>query len=426
MKTTRAWLGAGLILAVPLMIDCGGMKGIPGAPKMPDVPGAPGACPANIADADALMNANFGLEGELEGKTKAALAAGADLQKIAADLEADVATACGTLAKDLGASDADIKPKEDGPGKKAEAACNAAVKILGEVKAKAGVKFKVEVKPPVCSASVNAMADCAGKCDAKIKPGEAKVTCEGGKLSGKCDAKCEGSCDVEAGAKCEGTCGGNCKGDCSAEISGKCEGTCNGKCDGKDSKGKCAGTCEGKCAGGKVDAQCKGECKGECDATCTVEAKGECKGTCEGKCSVEFKEPKCSGEVKPPEMSAECKAHCNASVNAKLECKPAMVTAKIETSLDAVAAAKLKAALEKDLPPLLKITLGMKDKLAGIEANVKASLEGVKSAVTAGGSAALKVGGCFAASLDAQAKASASINVSVKASASASGSASAG
>src|SRR5450432_42978 len=366
MKTTRAWLGAGLILAVPLMIDCGGMKGIPGAPKMPDVPGAPGSCPANIADADALMAANFGLEGELEGKVKASLAAGADLQKIAADLEADVATACGTLAKDLGASDADLKPKSDGPGKKAEAACDAAVKLIGEVKAKAGVKFKIDVKPPVCSASVNAMADCAGKCDAKIKPGEAKVTCEGGKLSGKCDAKGEGSCDVEAGAKCEGTCGGTCKGDCSADITGKCDGTCNGKCDGKDSKAKCAGTCEGKCAG-KVDATCHGECKGECDATCTVQAKGECKGTCSGTCSVEFKAPKCSGEVKPPEMSAECKAHCNASVNSKLECKPARVDVKIEGTANAEAANKLKLAFEKDLPALLKVTLGMKGKLEGIE-----------------------------------------------------------
>src|SRR5450432_2640299 len=215
MKTTRAWLGAGLILAVPLMIDCGGMKGIPGAPKMPDVPGAPGACPANIADADALMAANFGLEGELEGKTKAALAAGADLQKIAADLEADVATACGTLAKDLGASDADLKPKEDGPGKKAEAACNAAVKMHGEDKVKAQDKFTLDIKPVVCNAWVSAMADCAGKCDATVKPGSAKVTCEGGKLSGKCDAKCEGTCTVDAGAKCEGTCGGTCKGECS-------------------------------------------------------------------------------------------------------------------------------------------------------------------------------------------------------------------
>ncbi len=425
-KTSRAWLGAGLILAVPLIVDCGGMKGIPGAPKMPDVPGAPGSCPANVADADALMAANFGLEGELEGKVKASLAAGADLQKIAVDLEAEVATACGNLAKDLGASDADLKPKSDGPGKKAEAACDAAVKMIGEVKAKAAGKIKVEVKPPVCTASVNAMAECAGKCDATIKPGSAKVTCEGGKLSGKCDAKCEGTCDVEAGAKCEGTCGGTCKGDCSADISGKCDGTCNGKCDGKDSKAKCAGTCEGKCTGGKVDATCHGECKGDCDATCTVQAKGECKGTCSGSCSAEFKEPKCSGEVKPPQMSAECQAHCNASVNAKLECKPALVTVVASGSVDAAAAAKLKLAFEKDLPALLKVTLGMKGRLEGIEGSVKSSLEGAKAVVTSSGSAALKVGGCFAASLKAQADATASINVSVKASASASGSASAG
>lgn len=422
-KTSRAWLGAGLLLAVPLIVDCGAMKGVPGAPKMPDLPGG---CPANVADASAIMSANFGLAADLEAKTKGSLAAGADLQKIAADLEADVQAACSNLAKDLGATDADLVPKVDGPGKRAEAACNAAVKIMGEAKAKAGGKIRVDAKPPVCRASINAMADCAGQCDATIKPGEAKVTCEGGKLSGKCDAKCEGTCDVEAGAKCEGTCGGTCKGECSAEISGKCDGTCNGKCDGKDSKAKCAGLCEGKCTGGKVDAACKGECKGECSATCTMQAKGECKGTCSGSCSAEFKEPKCSGEVKPPEMSAECKAHCNAQVNGNVECKPAVVSVHAEGSADAAAAAKVKAAFEKNLPALLKVTMGMKGRLDGIQASVKNSLEGAKSVVTANADAALKVGACFAASMKAQAEASVQINVTVKASASASGSATAG
>jgi len=411
-----------LFLAIPLLVDCGAMKGIPGAPKLPDLPGG---CPANVGDASAIMSANFGLQGELEGKAKAALAAGADLQKIGADLEAEVAVACGNLAKDLGATDADLKPKEAGPGKNAEAACNAAVKLMGEVKAKVGAKLKLDITPPVCKASVSAMADCAGECDATIKPGSAKVTCEGGKLSGKCDAKCEGTCDVQAGAKCEGTCGGTCKGECSADISGKCDGTCNGKCDGKDSKGKCAGTCDGKCAG-KADATCKGECKGECNATCTVQAKGECKGECSGSCSAEFKEPKCSGEVKPPEMSAECKAHCNAKVNSNVECKPAVVTVKAEGTANVEAFTKLKTALEKDMPALLKVTLGMQGKLEGISASVKASLEGAKAVVTANGDAALKVGACFAASIKAQAEASVQINVSVKASVSASGSAKAG
>ncbi len=421
---------AAALLASPLLMDCGkkgadGGPAIPGGDKLPGGGGLPGGCPANIADAQAVMAANFGLEGELEGKVKASLAAGANLQKIAVELEAEVATACGNLAKTLGATDADLKPKEDGPGKKAEAACAAAVKFVGDVKAKAKGTLKVDVKPPRCSASMNAMAECAGKCDANVKPGSAKVECEGGKISGECSGKCEGECTASAGAKCEGTCSGECSGECSADISGKCDGNCEGKCDGKDTKGKCAGTCEGKCKG-NAKATCNGTCKGTCSASCTMQAKGECKGECSGKCDVEMKAPKCSGEVKPPEMSAECKANCNAEVSGKLECQPASVMVKIDGAADAQAAAKLKAALAKDLPAILKVTMGMKGKLENVAASVKGSLEGAQAAVTSGGDAALKVGACFASSIEAQAKASVSIDVSVKASASASGSASAG
>jgi hypothetical protein len=412
-----------IVASVPLLNNCGKMPG--GIPGAPNLPGVPGSCPANIADASAIMSANFGLEGELEGKVKAALAASANLQAISAEVEGEVVTACSNLAKDLGAKDDDLKPKEDGPGKKAEAACNVAAKLVGDFKAKAKGKVVVDVKPPKCEASLDASVDCAAKCDAKVKPGEVKATCEGGELSGECGAKCEGKCTVEASANCEGTCSGECKGECSAEISGKCDGTCEGKCDGKNSTGKCAGTCDGKCKG-KADAQCSGTCKGSCSASCEMQAKGECKGTCSGKCSVEMKAPKCSGTVKPPEMSAECKANCDAEVNGKAECKPATVFVKVEGAADAEASMKLKAALTKNLPGLLKVSIGMKSKLESAVGSVKVAVEGAQAAVTSGGDAALKVGGCFAASLEASAKASVSINVSVKASASASGSASAG
>jgi hypothetical protein len=139
-----------------------------------------------------------------------------------------------------------------------------------------------------------------------------------------------------------------------------------------------------------------------------------------------MKAPKCSGEVKPPEMSAECKANCDAKVSGKLECTPASVTVKIEGAADAAAATKLKAALEKNLPALLKITMGMKGKLEKVTANVKATVEGAEATVKAGGASALKAVGCFAGSLKAQADASVQINVSVKASASASAEAGAG
>jgi hypothetical protein len=400
-----------LMVASVGLVDCG--KG-----GMPGMPGGPGGCPADTSSAEAVMSGNFGLDAQLEGKVKAALAAGANLQAIAAEVETEVATACGNLAKDLGAED--IEPKEEGPGKKAEAACQAAVQAIGSLKAKAKGSLKAEVVPPKCSASMSAMADCAGRCDATVKPGSAEVKCEGGEISGKCEGQCKGSCTVEAGAQCEGSCGGQCDGACEGEISGKCEGTCKGKCDGKDSTAKCAGTCDGTCEGGKAKATCKGTCKGSCDASCTMQAKADCKGECSGGCSVEIKEPKCSGEVKPPEMSAECKANCDAEIQGKVECVPARVSIRLEGAADAQAGAKLKAALEKNLPALLKVTLGMKGRLEGVAANVKSSLEGVKAAVSGGGAAALKVAGCFAASLKAQADASVQINVSVKASASAS------
>jgi hypothetical protein len=416
-KVSGPVLSTMALAMTPLLMDCGG--GIPGAP------GLPGSCPANIADASAIMKANFGLQGELEGKVKAALAAGANLKNLAVEVEGDVSTACGNLAKDLGASEEEIAPKEEGPGKKAESACNAAVAALGKLKASAKGKLAVKVVPPKCSASMNAMAECAGECDATIKPGEAKVSCEGGEISGTCEAECKGDCTVEAGAECSGTCGGTCEGACEANFSGKCGGNCEGKCDGKDTKGACAGNCEGKCDA-KSSGSCGGSCKGKCSASCTMKGQASCKGTCSGGCSVEMKEPKCSGEVKPPEMSAECKANCDAKVSGKVECVPAQVAVNIEGAADASAAGKLKAAIQANLPAILKVTLGMKGRLEGAMANVKASIEGVTAAVKGGGQAALKVGGCLAASLKAQAEASVSINVSVKASASASGEAGAG
>ena len=122
-------------------------------------------------------------------------------------------------------------------------------------------------------------------------------------------------------------------------------------------------------------------------------------------------------------MSAECKANCDAEVNGKAECTPATVFVKVDGAADMEAATKLKAALTKNLPALLKVSMGMKGKLESVTASVQTAVEGAKAAVTSGGDAALKVGACFASSLEASAKASVSVNVSVKASASASGSA---
>lgn len=410
------------MLASPLLMDCGALpKGLPGPAG--DLAAA-GSCPE--LNAEALANLDFAKEfkisAEAGAKLKAGVLASVEIKEFAAKIDADLKGACGGIAADLG---------DKTEFKSGEEACKAAAKAMGDFKAKIGANAKIAlaVKPPVCRADMGVMADCAAKCDAKVSGGSAKVECEPGKLSGSCEAQCEGSCDVEAGAACNGECSGK----CDAQMKGTCSGKCDGKCDGKDSKGaSCAGTCEGKC-----DATVQGECKGKCGGSCKLKAGAKCEGTCSGKCSAEMKAPKCNGEVKPPEMSAECKGQCDAKVSAKAECTPASVGLSITGAADAKAAEQFKATIEKNLPIVLKVAIGLATSAPKVAISGKAAVEGVQASVTeiaksAGASAAM-VGGrltnCFAGTfkgaIDGAASIQANVNVSVdvKASASASGSA---
>jgi hypothetical protein len=410
-------------LSAPLFLNCGSMPKVPGAP---DLPGVPGACNLDTSSAEAIGKFDFAGEFKLDAtasaKLKNGITAAVELKAFADAIDADLKTACGGLATDLG------KP---GEYKSGEEACKAALSAMGEVKAKIGAsaKLALDIEPPKCGVEMTAVADCAAKCDATVTPGSAKVECEPGKLQGECSAKCKGSCEMSAAASCTGTC----QGSCDATFSGTCGGKCDGKCDGKvmDAKanGQCAGKCEGKC-----EAQAHGSCGGKCGGSCQITGEAECKGTCSGGCSVEMKAPKCTGEVTPPKMSAECKAHCDASVSAKAQCTPARVALKIEGAADAKAAAQYKAALEKNLPLVLKIAVGMGDRAAKMAANVKVVVEGVQGSVEGAVKASPMIGAkltaCVAApfkgAFDAAASVKANVNVSVdvKASATASGSAS--
>jgi hypothetical protein len=388
-KRVVTWPVLVAMLASPLLMNCGSL------------PGA--GCKGDFKDPSSIAKLSFGLSADVEGKVKAALEAVANVQALAVSLEADVQTACMGLAKDLGAKDDELKAA----GKDTAKLCDLAVKMIGTAKAeaKAAGKLTISAAPPVCGVSVDAAAECAASCDASVKGGSAEVKCEGGEMSGACDAECSGSCDVSAGGACEGTCEGS--------FSGTCEGDCEGTCDGADAKGKCAGKCEGTC---------KGTAKGTCKGSCKLAAKAKCSGTCSGSCSVKFKEPKCSGNIVMPKVKAECKGQCDAKLDAKVTCSPPAV--KITFSGDAKAGAKLGAALEKNLPLLLKVVKGMAVKATAAVAKVGKAVADVKGALN--GQALLKAGGCLVAGLKAQVAASASINVSVKASASASGSASSG
>jgi hypothetical protein len=417
-------------LAAPFMANCGGaMPSVPGAPA-----GGPGGgggllgsvagnCP-DMAKVEAIesfdFEKEFKLKADVAAKIKAGTAAAVEMKALSDKIDGDLKVACGNLAHDLGAQ---------GDYKDGQEACKAASKAIAEVQAKFGAsaKVKLEASEPHCGVDVHAYGECAGHCDATVKPGSAQVKCEGGKLQGQCSGKCQGECEASAAAACTGECHGS----CDADIKGQCSGKCGGKCDGKvmDAKanGKCDGTCEGKC-----DAEIRGECKGKCGGECKISGQAECKGTCSGSCSVEMQAPKCTGKVEPPQMSAECKAKCDASLQAKAECTPPHVVVRVVGAADAQAEAKFRAAIEKDLGAVLKVAVGtgkaavqLADNLEVVVKGVEASLSGAGDPVTVGRLTAC-VEKPFKGAFDAVASVKASVNVSVNVQASASGSAKAG
>lgn len=424
--TKRFWRNVALpivmgALAAPFMVNCGSL------PKVPGVPGIPGAggCP-DTSSVEGIAKFDFAKEWNIQAdvstKLKSGVIAAMELKAFADKIDGDLKGACTQIATDLG---------QTGTYANADAACKAAITGMGAVKAKMGAsaQLALDFVPPKCGASMKVMADCAGHCDASVSGGQAKVECEPGKLEGTCSGQCDGSCDMSAAATCSGTC----QGSCDATFSGTCTGNCNGKCDGKNASGSCSGKCEGKC-----DAGAKGTCGGKCGGSCQMKAAASCQGTCSGKCSVEMQEPKCTGEVTPPKMSADCKARCDSEVSAKMECTPGTVALRITGAADANAAATFKAAIEKSLPVVLKVAIGLGERSVKIAGQIKDVVGGVQGAVEgsikAGGAAgamtAARVGACFSGqfkgALDAAGsiKGNVDVSVNIKASASASGSAS--
>lgn len=400
-------------LSSPLLVNCGAVpKGM--LPEgVSDVADAAGGC-------DGMKSGDFAsldLKGDAKGNAKVVgfLEASFSLQKVSAEMDAELSAGCSEIGKGLGMGEDELK------GDTEKVCGGVAAKIQAAMKANAEAKITVEFEEPRCHVDVSAMQECFAKCDAAIQPGELKASCQGGEISGSCDAKCEGSCSVEAGAQCTGTCKATCSGKCEANFSGTCGGNCDGKCDGKNAKGKCAGTCEGKCDA-QAQGSCGGQCDGKCSASCEVKGAAKCEGTCSGGCSAEMKAPKCSGDFRPPKVDATCQTNCGAKGAATAKCDPPnlRIVAKGKASTDAQ---KVVAALQAGLPAVVKVQLGMSKKVLQAANNVKGAGAAMgDAAISAGGKAVA----CVKAAVDATVNASASVNVSVKASASVSGSAKAG
>jgi hypothetical protein len=361
-----------LMLVVTALPHCGNppAKRGGGASSPPDTtPGAaaPGKCP-DITSADAITKqdfaAAFGINAEAALKLRAGAATAVELLSFAGQIDKELRTACAGIAKDLGA---------EGEPKDGTEACNLAIKAINDTKAKLGPKaqFGLVVKPPVCTSDPAAFSDCAKKCDPKAA--EAKVDCDPAKGSGECGGKCEGPCEAKAAVKCDGECNGACEGD----VHGQCGGACKGKCDGKPTGAgmSCAGNCDGKC-----DANMKGICAGKCSGSCAPKAKAACDGTCTGKCDAEMKSPKCVGDLKAPDLNADCKAGCDEKMGTSMSCTTA--TASLVVSLDDKLAKDLTATIAKNLPAVLRVSVGLGDRASRAALNGKAVVEGVQASAS--------------------------------------------
>lgn len=171
------------------------------------------------------------------------------------------------------------------------------------------VQVEMRAQPPRCEARFEAYADCAARCDVNVEPGQVEMACTGGEIRGGCSGTCSGQCAVDVEAACAGTCEGACDGTCSARAA---DGSCAGRCD---------GTCHGRCVA-QASAQCTGECRGSCD--------------------VEWVEPHCTGHYEPPRVSAECRAACEARVDASMQCEPGQAELAVTGGPDAEAQARIE------------------------------------------------------------------------------------
>ena len=323
---------------------------------------------SSVADAQAAVcctefKAGGTVDVKIGGGAEAnvAVQAVADFAGIAAAGVDDITTACRNIATDLDADKTKSDAAEQTVDKrdKMKAWCTLAVETIGTFKGKAMGTLSIEVKPPVCSASISAKANCQAKCsgsascDVKANPPK----CTGGSLS----VSCKGGCTAEAGAtlKCEGSCTGSCSGSCTAqggvECTGKCEGTCTASAQGGtgtgiQADGTCKGTCKGTCSVTAPSVKCEGSCQGSCDAKCEAKAGGSVK--CDGKCDADFEPLKCEGgKLEGGCMaSAKCEGNCDASVSAKAECQPPSVAIVFAGAADVSAAGRIQATLEANLP----------------------------------------------------------------------------
>jgi hypothetical protein len=354
MSSLRVFLLCSLFLLVASSCTGPGGFGALGAAACPD-----------LHSGDPLQ-AQFSADARANAKVRTFVAASRSLMQASLQMEALAAEACRNMGRDLGIPEQAMQPRNDEPGAKAEAACNALAVQMDWI-LRQGIQVRVDATPPQCQADFNAKARCDASCDVQIDPGQIVAQCEPGRLSGYCQGRCVGRCE------------------------GSCQGTCSGECSAYDAQGRCNGQCNGECNGG-------------------------CTATCHARCEGQWQAPRCEGSVTGPSADAECNASCQAKVQLEAQCTPA--TVNVTTSANTELAMRLATTLRTHLPYLLKAEIGLGKRViadARVVVDVGAQLPKIV------GQAGARALACIGAAASASVQASARINVSVRASANVSG-----
>jgi hypothetical protein len=336
----------------------------------------------------------------------------------ATELDTSLRTACTRMATDLGIPASELAAT--GGENPTQKACDRVARQLREdftaLRGTAGLQVALDVQPPRCEISVEAYGGCAAQCDASYTPGSADVQCEGGELRGTCSGQCTGRCSAEVSGSCSGACEGTCSGGCT----GTCAGVCEGQCATRGADGSCNGRCQGTCRG-----TCSAGCTGSCSGRCEVSGGASCSGECRGGCSVAYTAPRCTGRIVPPRVSAECRASCDARLDAQATCTPARatlrITGNVSTDLQA-RATRLRTAIESGYGQILDV----RAKVERVGRSGAALVSAVRELPSAVSDISVLAARCAATSATSAASAAASVQVSVSVSVNVSGSFSAG
>jgi hypothetical protein len=338
------------------------------------------------------LNVRGGMSGSCSGdlgatagaqKVEAFIASAAAFSQSAVDLNRGLRDGCLQIGTALEIPQGELAASDDPEGTRR--ICERAARQLREevtaLRGGANLTLRMDVQPPRCEISVDAYGRCAADCDVSYRPGVAEVQCEGGELRGTCSAQCTGRCAVE--------------------VNGSCNGTCEGQCSATDAQGRCTGTCQGRCV---------------------AQASGSCGGECRGGCSVAYTEPRCTGRVVPPAVNADCRAACDARLNAQASCQPGRASLAIDGNVSSDLEARVRrvrAALGSGYGAVLQVREQVERTARTGEALARAIAELPSAAQQIGVAAGLCAAGSVAAVTQAVASVNVSVQVSVQVSASA-------